>query len=156
MSLLIRQRILTLTDTYDICDHTGRPRYSVWTEFLTLGHHIHVNDAETGREVGRIDERVFTFLHKAYVYVGNVPFEVVREFTFFKPRYTLSNGWRIDGDFMGWDYRIIDGRGAEVAEISKELFHLGDTYTLTAANSAVELPALLCAITIDMMNCGNN
>lgn len=153
MSLIIRQRIFTLTDTYDICDHTGRPRYSVWTEFLTLGHHIHIVDVDSGREVGQINEKIFTFLHRAEIFAAGTLIEIKREFTFFRPRYTLSNGWRIKGDFMGWDYEITDERGCTVATVSKELLHFSDTYTLFTANPALELLTLLAAITIDMMNC---
>lgn len=153
--LTIRQRIFTLTDSYEIRDHAGRPRYSVWTEFLTLGHHIHVDDAQSGREVGTIDERIFTLFHRADVDAGGKIFEVKREITFFRPKYTLSNGWRIKGDFLGWDYEITDADGSTVATVSKELFHLGDTYTLVTEKPENELAALLAAITIDMMNCSN-
>ena len=84
-----------------------------------------------------------------------MPFEVKREFTFFRPRYTLSNGWKIKGDFMGWDYEITDSFGQTVATVSKELLHFTDTYLLDVAEPEFELSALLAAITIDMMNCSN-
>ena len=156
MSLIIRQRIFALTDTYDVCDHTGRPRYSVQTEFFTIGHRIHIYEADSGAEVGRINERIFTLLQKAELLVRGVPCLITRQFTLFKPYYTLDNGWEIDGDFFGLDYKIIDGRGSVVATISKELFHFSDTYTLTVTNPGDELAALMTAITIDMMNCRNN
>ena len=155
MSLIIRQKIFALTDSYEICDDLGRPKYSVWTEFLTLGHHIHVNDISAGREVGKIDERIFSFLHRANVFADGFEFEIVRQLTFLKPKYSISNGWQIDGDFLGWDYEIKDSRGETVATVSKELFHLSDTYSLSVFDPKHELAALLCALTIDMMNCGS-
>lgn len=155
MSLLIRQRIFALTDTYDVCDHTGRPRYSVQTEFLTLGHKMHIYDCDSGAEIGRINERIFTFLQKAELSVRGIPWLITRQFTLFKPRYTLENGWEIEGDFLGWNYRIVDRAGATVATIEAELFRFSDTYTLTVNDPANELAALMVAITIDMMNCKN-
>ncbi len=156
MSLLIRQKIFTLTDTYEVCDHTGKPRYAVNTEFLTLGHHIHITDLSTGRETSRIDERIFTFLHKADLHVMGEDILMTREFTFFMPRYTLSNGWEIKGDFLGLDYEIRDARGETAARISKEIFHLGDTYLLEAVRPANELLGMTIAIAVDMMNCGGS
>ena len=156
MSLLIRQRIFSLTDTYDVCDHTGRPRYFVKAEFFTIGHKIHIYDSDSGAEVGRIQERVFTFLAKAELSVRGVPWLVTRQFTLFKPRYTIDNGWEIEGDFLGWNYRIVDRAGAPVATIEAELFHFSDTYTLTVTDPSNELTALMVAITIDMMNCRNS
>ena len=156
MSLVIRQRILSLTDAYDICDESGEARYSVWTEFFTLGHRIHVIDVKTGLEAGRINEKTFTFLHRAVVESRVETFEIVRELSFFKPRYSVSNGWSIAGNFTGWDYEIKDDLGRTVASVSKEIFRFSDTYTLSCEDPSNELTALLCAITIDMMNCGNN
>lgn len=157
MSLTIRQRIFALADTYDICDHTGAARYYVKAEFFTIGHKIHVFDANM-QAVGRIEERIFQFLPKARLYIRGIPVgEIKREISFFKPRYSIDfNGWQVSGDIFGWDYDIVDGRGEVVAKISKELFRFSDTYTLTLADPAnpdSELSALLVAISIDMFNC---
>lgn len=157
MSLIIKQKLFAFTDTYEVQDSSGRPRYKINTEFLTIGHKIHIFDAVSGRELGKIQERVFTFLSKADLYIaGGRKLLVTREFTFFKPRYTVSNGWKIAGDFLGWDYSIENTTGKEIAEISRELFHLSDTYSLTVRDPKDELEALMIAITIDMMNCGNS
>ena len=154
MSLKIRQRILALTDTYDVCDHTGTPRYFISAEFLTIGHKIHICDAQ-GYELARIDERVFRLLNTATITVGGVTRgNIVREFTLFRPRYRIEfNDWSVTGDFFGWDYKITDSRGAVVATIERELMHLSDTYNLYVSDPRDELAALTVAITIDMMNC---
>lgn len=53
---------------------------------------------------------------------------------------------------MGWSYDICSG-GREVAQISKEMFHWGDTYVIDYPNPADEVPALLLVIAIDAANC---
>ena len=155
MSLLIRQKIFTLTDTYEVRDDAGRPRYAVSTEFLTLGHHIHIVDLETGREEASIDERLLTFLQKADITVRGSSILMRREFTFFVPRYSLSNGWSVDGDFLGLEYDIKNSLGDAVARVSKRLLSLSDTYELYTYERSNELAAMAVAITIDMMNCRN-
>lgn len=154
MSLRIRQRILALTDTYDVCDHTGTPRYFISAEFLTIGHKIHICDAQ-GNELAKIEERVFRLLHTATITIGGVlRGDIVREFTLFRPRYRIEfNDWNVEGDFFGWDYKITDSRGNTVARIERELLHLSDTYNLFVEDPRNELAALTVAITIDMMNC---
>ena len=59
MQLLIKQRVFSWTDTYDVYDETGEPRYFVKAEFLTLGHQIHVYDKRSGQELGSIHQRLF-------------------------------------------------------------------------------------------------
>ena len=36
---------------------------------------------------------------------GAVRGRIEKRFTFFKPKYEVDfNGWRAEGDFLGWDY----------------------------------------------------
>lgn len=154
MSLTIRQRIFALTDTYDIHDHSDAIKYYVSAEFFTIGHKIHIYNAQM-QEVGKIEERIFRLLPRASLSMYGRPVgEIRKEFTLFTPKYDIDfNGWHIAGDIFGWDYKIVNPMGLAVAEISKELFRFSDTYTLTVTNPNDELAALLVAISIDMFNC---
>lgn len=42
MRLMIKQRVFAWTDTYDIYDEYGNPKYFVKTEFFNIGHHMHI------------------------------------------------------------------------------------------------------------------
>lgn len=157
MKLLIRQRIFSWTDSYDVYDENGQPRYEVRAEFLSLGHRIHVRDKATGREMGAIHEKLLTLLPQFQILIdGRVQGTVRKEFTFLRPRYHVDfRNWRVEGDLMGWDYRVTQG-GAEVMSISKELFQWSDTYVLRYTNPANEMPGLLLVLAIDAANCTEN
>ena len=45
MQLLIKQRVFSWSDSYDVYDETGEPRYRVKAEIFSFGHQIHVYDA---------------------------------------------------------------------------------------------------------------
>ena len=55
MRLLIKQRVFSWSDTYDVYDEEGNVRYFVRAEVFALGHQIHVYDA-AHVEVGMILE----------------------------------------------------------------------------------------------------
>ena len=61
MKLLIKQRVFSWTDTYDVYDENENRKYFVKTEMFRMGHQIHVCDA-AGNEIGMIKQRVFTLL----------------------------------------------------------------------------------------------
>lgn len=157
MELRIRQRVFSWTDSYDVYDENGQPRYQVKAEFLSLGHRIHVRDARTGREVGAIHERLLTLLPQFQIVIdGQVQGTVRREFTFLRPRYHVDfRNWQVEGDLMGWDYRVMQG-STQVMSISKELFQWSDTYVLRYRNPAFEMPGLLLVLAIDAANCSEN
>ncbi len=154
MELLIKQRVFSWTDSYDVYDENGQPRYFVKAEFLTLGHQIHVYDTQTGRELGSIHQRLLTFLPAFEVELnGRTVGSVRKRFSLLFPRYDVDyRDWSVEGDLLNWDYEVT--RGSEtVMTISKELLHWGDTYTLRYQNPADELPGLLLVIAIDAANC---
>ena len=157
MQLMIKQRVFSWADSYDVYDESGTPRYFVKAEFFSLGHQIHVYDKETGEEIGSIHQKLFTLMPTFEIVInGRVQGTVRRKFTFFSQNYEVDyRGWDVEGDFMGWDYRVMQG-SMEVMSISKELFRWGDTYTLRYTNPAHEMPGLLLVIAIDAANCSED
>lgn len=157
MFLQIRQRAFSWTDRYDVFDEMGSPRYEVWTEFLALGHQIHVRDKRTGREVGSIHQKFLALLPRFEIIVSGQCLGTVRkEFTFFLPRYRVDYlDWRVEGNFGGWDYRVLQG-SRTVMTISKGFFTWTDTYRLCFDDPADEIPGLLLVLAIDAANCDDN
>lgn len=157
MELLIKQRVFSWTDAYDIYDETGRAKYFVKAEFFSFGHQIHLYDKRTGAELGSIHQKLFALLPTFEIVLGGRSQGLIRKkFTFFSEKYELEYmGWNVEGDFLGWDYRVSSG-GRKIMEISKELLHWGDTYRIRFQNPADELAGLLLVIAIDAANCSHN
>ncbi len=154
MQLLIKQRVFSWTDTYDIYDEEGNAKYFVRAEFLSmLGHRLHVYDRDD-HEVGVIRERLMTFLPVFDIeidglYMGSIQ----KKFSFLHPKYEVDFcGWHVEGDFLGWEYDVYEAC-SPVVHISKELMNWGDTYVLDFADPDDELRGLLLVIAIDAANC---
>mgnify|MGYP001390668310 CR=1 FL=1 len=154
MKLLIKQHVFRWADTYDVYDEQQQPRYFVKGEVWSLGHVLHVYDAQR-RELGVIRQRLLTWMPKFEIFLGgSLVGTLRREWTLFRPRYVLdSHGWAVQGDFFGWDYDVLRQNG-RVAHISKELFRWGDTYVLDIADPAAEQACLMIVLAIDAANCG--
>ncbi len=155
MELLIKQRVFSWTDSYDVYNPDGSTRYTVKSEFLSLGHQIHVYGPYG--EVGAIHQKLFRFLPEFELEIGGKTVgSVQKQFSLFRPAYTVDCcGWNVQGDFLGWDYNVIGSYGI-VAHISKKILTWGDTYILNIASAADELPALLLALAIDAANCSGS
>lgn len=153
MKLLFKQRFFSWFDSYDIYDEAGSTVYTVKGQ-LSWGHCLKIYDA-AGREIGTVKERILTLLPKFEMYLGQQYLGCIsREFTFFRPKYTIDcNGWQVEGDFLEWDYRILDSSGAWIATISKELLNWTDTYTLNIPNPQNALAVLMLVLAIDAEKC---
>lgn len=153
MKLLIKQRVFSWSDSYDVYDEDGNIKYVVKSEVFSIGHQLHVYDADQ-KEIGIIHEKVFKLLPAFEIEVGGRTKGIIeKKFSFFKPNYEIDyNGWRVEGDFLGWNYDVYEGCSA-IIHIRKELFQWGDTYVIEYGNPEQELDGLLLVIAIDAANC---
>ena len=61
MRLLIKERVFSFGDTYDIYDEYQNVKYCVKEELLSLGHQLKVFDAN-GKEIAQIKQKLLSFL----------------------------------------------------------------------------------------------
>ena len=155
--LLIKQKVFSWTDTYDVYDSSGNPKYFVKADFFSIGHRIRVYDKMSGREVGLIQEKVLRIFKEFEITINGFSQGIIKkQFSLFRPRYNMNyKGWRLEGDFLQWNYDVYE-QSRLVVHISKQLFKWGDTYVLDIANDADELPALMVAIAMDAAKCSED
>ena len=149
MRLLMQQKVFSWVDRFAVRDSDNRDKYYVEGELFSWGKKLHVYDL-FNNEVAFIQQKVFSFLPRFFVFVnGNQVAEIVKEFTFFRPRYSIVGpGWTIEGDFFSHDYRI-EENGRNIVTITKEWFTWGDFYSLDIENPRDEIMALAVVLTID-------
>ena len=156
MKLLFKQRMFSWFDSYDVYDEAGNTVYTVKGE-LSWGHLLKIYAAK-GFEVASVSERVFSFLPRFEMYFGeNYVGCIKKEFSFFKPRFTIDyNGWQVEVDWFEWDYSILGSSGQKLATVSKEIFNWTDTYTIDVVNENDTLFALMLVLAIDAEKCSRD
>lgn len=156
MKLLFKQKFFSWFDSYDIFDEYGNTVYRVKGQ-LAWGHKFKIYDANEN-EVGMIAQKIVTLLPKFEIYKHGAYYgSLKKELSFFKPRYNIDfNGWHIEGNFLEWDYNIVNQGGQTVATIDKEIFNLTDTYSIDVVNPADALDALMVVLAIDAEKCSRS
>ncbi len=153
MRLLFKQRMFSWFDSYDIYDEAGNTVFYV-KGAMAWGHLLRIYDTND-REVGRIQQKVFSFLPCFELYAGDTLLGTIRkEFSWFRPHFSMDfNGWQVDGTWWEWDYNIRDAYGGLVAIISKEAFQWTDTYAIDVYNKENAVYALMVVLAIDAEKC---
>ena len=156
MKLLFKQRFFSWFDSYDVYDEAGNTVFTVKGE-LSWGHLLRIYDAQ-GNAIGCVKERVFTWLPKFEMYLGdNYIGSINKEFSFFKPKFNIEyNGWHVDGDWFEWDYTIFNSNGTCIATVSKELWNWTDTYVIDVRDPGDSIYALMLVLAIDAEKCSRN
>lgn len=156
MKLLFRQRIFSWLDSYDIYNEKGETLFVVRGQ-LSWGHCLKIYDA-FGEEVGKVKEKIVTFLPKFELFAdGRHLGSVKKNFSLFSSSYSLDFlGWKAKGNIFEWDYTIRDRKGNRIASISKELLNFTDAYVLDVATPADALYVLMFVLAVDAEKCSRD
>lgn len=156
MKLYFKQRFFSWFDSYDIYDEAGNIVYTVEGK-LSWGHKLHILDA-AGRHIATVREEILTLLPRFSMYIGEDYIGCIsKKLTFFRPKFEIDcRGWCVQGDFLGWDYQVLDASGCLVSTVSKELLHWTDTYVISVVRAEDALSALMLTLAIDAEKCDNN
>lgn len=153
MKLYIKQKIFTLTDTFDIYDENQNQKYYAKCDFTILLHQLRLY--QNNVQIGHVEQH-FRFLEPAFSFYLNDQClgKIVKEVTLFRPKYHLDfNDWRIEGDLFGFDYEVFDSRGNLIMRFSKALFAWSDCYCLDIIDPKHEKLCLLIALAVDLAVC---
>lgn len=151
MRLYIKQKIFSLGERFSVKDEFGNDRYFVEGEWLSIPKEFRIYNAQN-QEVLSLESKFFSFLPTYQIIRnGEVAAEIVKEFSFFHPRYRIDGSpFSVEGDVFSHDYTILRD-GAPVASISKEWFTWGDSYMINNFNGEDEEMLLAILIVIDFV-----
>lgn len=156
MKLYFKQRFFSWFDSYDIYDERGSSVYTVCGK-PAWGHKLEIYDVSQ-QHLATLRQQLLTFLPRFDILVGGqVLGTITKEFTLFKPSFSIDcNGWRVEGSFWEWDYRILDSYGNVAAQIEKQFLNFTDTYTIDVLDERDSLMALMVVLAIDAIKCSQN
>lgn len=156
MQLYIRQKVFSLTDTYNILNDHEEPVFRVQQEFLSWGAKLHIEDMY-GRERYMIKQKVLAFLPEYEIYQDEMLCaRIIKRFSFLKPRLHVEGmhgELEIHGDFWNMEFNILR-EGQMLGSIRKKWLSWGDSYLLDIADGQDE--AFFCALVIAIDHCLHN
>ncbi len=150
MQFLVKQRLFSAGDSYNILSELGEPSFQVQTSLVTFGHSLDMYDM-SGQVVANVQRQspavlpTFRILRDGK-HVADVHKDL---FTAFHPHYTVrgpGGDFDIDGDWSNWKFSITSG-GEQVARVNKELSFVSDTYSVEIIGD-VDAPSILCLVIV--------
>lgn len=152
MRMYFKQRF-SWFDSYNIYDEQSDILYTVKGQ-LSWGHLLKVFD-KNGCQVATLKEKFVSFLPGFDIYIGSEYAGCIeKKLTFFKPVFKFNyNGWSMTGDWLEWEYSIVDKKGDHIAFVSKKLFKITDQYVIDVYNPDNAQDMLMAVLAIDVQKC---
>lgn len=152
MKLLIKQKVFSWFDSYNIYNENENVIYKVKGEFA-WGHLLRIYD-ESDMEVGLLKQKMFTLFPKFILRVKDKEYILNKEFTFLKEVFSINDlDMVVMGNFLGWSYEI-KRNDKVIARISKKLSYT-DVYEINIKDEKDSLLVLLIVLSIDALHCNN-
>lgn len=150
MILTFKQKALTLLGRYKVYDENDNEVYDVKGKF-TIPKKFVVCDA-SGNELGAIKGKLIDIFPTFRIFKGGKEVGHVKKgIKIFGDKFKVNfNNWKVDGDYFGWNYTVVDENQNIIATLSKHVINLFDVYTLNINNPENALDVMLLAIAIDM------
>ena len=153
MRYLVRQRILSFGDRFNITDEFDKPIFQVEGKVFSIGNKLNIYDMN-GKHLIYIEQKVFKFLPEYNIYIGDVEVAIVKkQLTFFKSKFNIESNYgnfEIDGDIFDYNFSIYKN-GRPVATVDKKFISFSDTYSVNIVEGEKDEFILALVIVIDQV-----
>ncbi|HHX62911.1 MAG TPA: hypothetical protein GX707_19700 [Epulopiscium sp.] len=151
MRFIIKQKILSLSDSFVIHDENNTPVYKVVGKLFAFGDELKIYNMSNEEQI-YIEQKLFKLLPEYHLFQKGQRVGIVKkEFTLFKPRFNIesnSGRYTVDGNFFGYNFRVLK-EGTVVARADKAFFAFKDTYAVEISPGENEGLLLAICIIID-------
>ena len=160
MRYVLKQKVLTLTDSFTIKNDQGQGVYKVKGKLISVGDRLSFQHMD-GEEIAKIKEELISITPSYRVYredklladVDKKLFGVLGD----KFKVKMKDGsedLEIRGNILDFEYRFKRG-GDEVARVTKKWVSIGDSYGVEIEAGEDDVLILACAVIVDMIAHGS-
>ena len=151
VKFVVKQKILSLSDSFVIHDENNHPVYKVVGRLFSLGDQLTLYDMNNQEQV-YIEQKLFKLLPEYHFFENRQRVAMVKkEFALFKPKFNIESEYghyTVEGNFLAYNFRILKD-GVVVAQIDKMFFAFKDTYTVEISSNEKYGFLLAICIVID-------
>ncbi len=153
MRYLLKQRLISFGDDFNIKDEAGNDVYFVDGKAISIGDKLSFQDM-TGTELAFIKQRILAWGRTYEIMRGGEVIAVVRKqpLALIHHRFTVTVSGapelEAEGNFLDREYAIRRGDSV-VATVSKRWFSLSDSYGIEVDTAEDQVLILACAVVID-------
>ena len=154
MKFYVNEKLISLHNRFYIKDEAGNDVLELSSKVFSIGRKSWIKDLQ-GNELAYMQQEVLHLMPHYNIFIGGqMVCQISKKFKFFKNDYVLSNGYRVDGDWLALDFSIYDSNNVFAGSIKRKFISIGDKYEITIDNGKdyILILAIIMAITNDVNN----
>ena len=152
MKLYVEEKLLSIHDKFYVKDEQGVDVYEISSKVISIGAKTTISDMQ-GNIIAYIEQDILHLMPNYNIYINDkLEFTISKEFQLIKNDYSISNGYRVNGDFMMLNFEIFDDNNNVIGSITRKFFSIGDKYEINIDNPIYKeiVLAIIVAIKTDV------
>lgn len=153
MKLFIEEKFFSLWGgSYNVYYEDRSVAYTVQGQPSFVRRKLSVNDPQ-GNEVGMLQTKIIAFLPAYTIWKnGQEIGRVQQKFSLLQPKFDVNfKNWRVEGNFMGWNYKVYDEQGRVAATVDQQIWNLTEHFVIETNNDEDALDVLMLTLAISAM-----
>ena len=152
MKLYIEQKFFSLWGKYNVYHEDKSIAYVVEGQPSLIRRKMEVYDSN-GRPLGRLQTKIIHFFPAYTIWKNDVEVgKVQQQFSFPNRKFKVDfRDWTVEGDFIGWNYKVFDASGNQIATMNQQIWNLTEHYVIDVANDNDDVDVLMLIIAISAM-----
>lgn len=158
MKLYVNEKLFSIHKKFYIKDENNLDVYEISSKIISLGDKTTINDAQ-GNKIAYIEQELFHITPNYNIYINdNFVFKITKKFQLLKNDYSLSNGYKVKGNFMMFDFVIYDENNNQIGSIKRKFISIGDKYEINIDDTSKKeiVLAIIVAIANDINRSQNS
>lgn len=159
MKYVLKQKLFSIGDDFNILDENNDKIYKIDGKLLTIGEKFYFEDKK-GNKIFKIKKKLIRFTDTYHIEKDKKVYAKISKdmFTIFGEKFELETPYgdiKIKGNIIDYDFSFYFEK-RKVATVSKKLVSIRDKYTIDIDESFPDHPLILaCTMVIDMI-CHND
>lgn len=151
MKFIVKQKILSFSDSFVIYDEDESPVYKVIGKLFAFGDQLTIYDMNDEEQI-YIKQKIFKLMPQYHFFKQGRKIAVIKQkFTFLKPKFNIESdlgSFKIEGNLLSYNFKILKDN-AVIARVDKAFFAIRDMYAVDIAPGEDEGFLLALCIIID-------
>ena len=152
MKLFIEEKFFSLWGKYNVYHEDKSIAYIVEGEPSLVRRKMTIKHPN-GNEVGMLQTKIISFLPAYTIWKNSEEIgRVQQQFSLLKPKFDVSfKNWHVEGNFIGWNYKIFDQQNRVIATIDQQIWNLTEHFVIDSDYDDDALDVLMLTLAISAM-----
>lgn len=148
MKLIVKEKFISMHRKFYVKNENDENVFEISSKPISIGFKTTIKDLK-GEKKAYIEEEVLHLMSHYKIYIGDKFIcKIAKKFKILKNDYSITNGYKVNGDFFSLNFSIYNDKNEEIGRIKRKFFAITDKYEIDIPNDKDKMIVLAIVVAI--------